>query len=221
MATPMTKSEKNTPQKSRRSDSDRLHELIRAAVALSNMDESAMSARPGAHGLEQIVADVEIDGSRYLLVQISAGERKTSSLSPREMEIVRMVAQGHPNKIIAVVLNISSWTVCTHLRRIFAKLGVSSRAAMVARLLESSGPLVSVLPTRGKTLPAVQPRPGELPARGDSDARSLIRTMGCTVAVEERKTPPARPNKTGVFSKLTILACSPYWLGAVSCLIVQ
>ena len=57
-------------------------------------------------------------------------------LSPREQEIVRMVAKGHPNKVIADVLNISSWTVCTHLRRIFAKLGVGSRAAMVAQLLE-------------------------------------------------------------------------------------
>jgi DNA-binding CsgD family transcriptional regulator len=57
-------------------------------------------------------------------------------LSPREHEIVRMVAKGHPNKVIADVLNISSWTVCTHLRRIFAKLGVGSRAAMVAQLLE-------------------------------------------------------------------------------------
>jgi hypothetical protein len=47
-----------------------------------------------------------------------------------------MVAQGHPNKVIAAVLNISCWTVCTHLRRIFAKLGVGSRAAMVARLLK-------------------------------------------------------------------------------------
>jgi DNA-binding CsgD family transcriptional regulator len=52
---------------------------------------------------------------------------------------VRMVAKGHPNKVIADVLNISSWTVCTHLRRIFAKLGVGSRAAMVAQLLESGG----------------------------------------------------------------------------------
>ena len=47
-----------------------------------------------------------------------------------------MVAKGHPNKVIADVLNISSWTVCTHLRRIFAELGVGSRAAMVAQLLE-------------------------------------------------------------------------------------
>jgi hypothetical protein len=45
-----------------------------------------------------------------------------------------MVAGGHPNKTIASVLNISSWTVCTYLRRIFAKLGVNSRAAMVARM---------------------------------------------------------------------------------------
>jgi DNA-binding CsgD family transcriptional regulator len=61
---------------------------------------------------------------------------KRIQLSPREQEIVRMVAKGHPNKVIADVLNISSWTVCTHLRRIFAKLGVGSRAAMVARMLE-------------------------------------------------------------------------------------
>lgn len=47
-----------------------------------------------------------------------------------------MVAKGYPNKTIAAVLEISSWTVCTHLRRIFAKLGVGSRAAMVARLMD-------------------------------------------------------------------------------------
>jgi len=49
---------------------------------------------------------------------------------------VRLVAEGLPNKCISAILEISSWTVATHLRRIFAKLGVGSRAAMVARLLE-------------------------------------------------------------------------------------
>jgi DNA-binding CsgD family transcriptional regulator len=47
-----------------------------------------------------------------------------------------MEAKGHPNKVIADVLSISMWTVCTHLRRVFAKLGVGSRAAMVAQLSE-------------------------------------------------------------------------------------
>jgi DNA-binding CsgD family transcriptional regulator len=36
------------------------------------------------------------------------------------------------------VLEISVWTVGTHLRRIFAKLGVGTRASMVAQLLEAS-----------------------------------------------------------------------------------
>src|SRR5262249_25562252 len=56
-------------------------------------------------------------------------------LSPRESEIARMVAKGYPNKSIASVLDISSWTVSSHLRRIFTKPGVRSRAAIVARLL--------------------------------------------------------------------------------------
>ena len=49
-----------------------------------------------------------------------------------------MVAAGVPSKTIASVLNISLWTVGTHLRRIFAKLGVNTRAAMVSKLHESA-----------------------------------------------------------------------------------
>jgi DNA-binding CsgD family transcriptional regulator len=45
------------------------------------------------------------------------------------------VAKGLPNKAIADVLDISLWTVATHLRRIFAKLGVGTRAEMIARVL--------------------------------------------------------------------------------------
>ncbi len=85
---------------------------------------------------EEILLDSEVNGHRYLLVRMPSVKRPRIQLSPREQEIVRMVAKGHPNKVIADVLNISSWTVCTHLRRIFAKLGVGSRAAMVAQLLE-------------------------------------------------------------------------------------
>src|SRR5271168_876472 len=88
---------------------------------------------------EEIILDTEIDGSRYLLIRRTWAREPRVQLSPREQEIVRMVAEGHPNKVIAAVLSISSWTVCTHLRRIFAKLGVGSRAAMVARLLERGG----------------------------------------------------------------------------------
>ena len=97
-------------------------------------------ALPEAPG--DVILDVEVDGVRCLLLRPptppppALPDEVRITLSPREQEIARMVARGHPNKTIARVLEISCWTVGTHLRRIFAKLGVGSRAAMVAKLLE-------------------------------------------------------------------------------------
>lgn len=110
---------------------------IRSLLAvLERTGEAGAEIRETSAGPEQVLVDTELDGMRYLIICRPRPVHSRVQLSPREQEIVRMVAQGHPNKIIADVLNISCWTVCTHLRRIFAKLGVSSRAAMVAQLLE-------------------------------------------------------------------------------------
>jgi DNA-binding NarL/FixJ family response regulator len=57
----------------------------------------------------------------------------TTLLTERELKIATLVASGQVNKQIANQLCISEWTVSTHLRRIFIKLGVDSRAAMVYR----------------------------------------------------------------------------------------
>lgn len=86
--------------------------------------------RPG-----EVLLDLRVEGVRCLLVRAQTpSTRLRPVLSPREQEIARMVAQGYTNKTIAGVLEISLWTVSTHLRRIFAKLAVSTRAAMVAAL---------------------------------------------------------------------------------------
>ena len=82
-----------------------------------------------------VLLDTRVDDVRCVMIKLSPASRAAHAhLSPREQEIVRMVAAGHPNKVIAAVLDISCWTVGTYLRRIFAKLGVGSRAAMVARV---------------------------------------------------------------------------------------
>ncbi|MBB2740949.1 UNVERIFIED_ORG: DNA-binding NarL/FixJ family response regulator [Microbispora rosea subsp. rosea] len=56
--------------------------------------------------------------------------------SPRELEVLRLVARGSANKEIARALLISETTVKTHLKHVFAKLGVDSRAAAVVVAME-------------------------------------------------------------------------------------
>lgn len=85
----------------------------------------------------QVLLDVEVGDVRFLALRLQR-PNPASLLSPREREIARMVAAGHPNKTIASILEISSWTVASHLRRIFIKLEVSSRAAMAAQLSPQS-----------------------------------------------------------------------------------
>jgi DNA-binding NarL/FixJ family response regulator len=58
-------------------------------------------------------------------------------LTPREIEVIAMLAEGLGNKVIAGRLGISDHTVKSHVASIFAKLGVSTRAeaaVMAARL---------------------------------------------------------------------------------------
>ncbi|HEV8722827.1 MAG TPA: response regulator transcription factor [Candidatus Binatia bacterium] len=52
-------------------------------------------------------------------------------LTPREIEVLRMMAEGLGNKEIATKLLISDHTVKFHISSIFAKLGVSSRTEAV------------------------------------------------------------------------------------------
>jgi DNA-binding NarL/FixJ family response regulator len=54
-----------------------------------------------------------------------------SALTPREREVLRLVARGHSNKQIAVDLGLSRHTVKYHLSSILEKLGVQSRTEAV------------------------------------------------------------------------------------------
>ena len=56
-----------------------------------------------------------------------------SGITAREAQVVGWLAQGLSNKAIAAQLTISARTVQTHMERMFKKLGVRSRAELVAR----------------------------------------------------------------------------------------
>ena len=70
--------------------------------------------------------------------QLAPGEAATKTLSPREWDVLRLLADGMKNREIAETLGISLHTVKTHVSVILQKLAVPNRtsAAGVARELD-------------------------------------------------------------------------------------
>ena len=60
------------------------------------------------------------------------GDHNLGALSPRELEVLRLVAGGATNRAVARQLFVSEATVKTHLLHLYDKLGVRDRAAAVA-----------------------------------------------------------------------------------------
>ena len=89
---------------------------------------SALSAV--AHGL------VTVEPSLATVVHPATDEMPmypAEGLTRRELEVLRLLAEGLPNKAIADALHISDHTVKFHLNAVFGKLGVQSRTEAVTR----------------------------------------------------------------------------------------
>ncbi len=63
---------------------------------------------------------------------VRRNHKGTHGLTPREVEVLQLVATGKTNREIAGELVLSEKTVGHHLTSIFSKLGISSRAAATA-----------------------------------------------------------------------------------------
>jgi DNA-binding NarL/FixJ family response regulator len=86
-------------------------ELTTACGALTDL-----GAAPDAHAVARSLEPQELPGG----------------LTPRELEVLRLVAVGRSNADIAIELVVADKTVARHLSNIFAKLGVGSRTAAAA-----------------------------------------------------------------------------------------
>ncbi|WP_350276643.1 response regulator transcription factor [Kribbella sp. HUAS MG21] len=90
---------------------------------------------------------MELDGARSVFERLGAIEQLTAldqlaqpfdgtGLSPRELDVLRVLATGATNRAIANELFLSERTVARHVSNIFAKLNVSSRSAATAWALQ-------------------------------------------------------------------------------------
>ena len=83
------------------------------------------------HAGEQWIEKQSMARAVGRLLHREAGEREVARvLTPREIEVVRMVGQGLRTGTIATRLNVSEGTVKTHLHNIYDKLGLDGRVAL-------------------------------------------------------------------------------------------
>jgi DNA-binding CsgD family transcriptional regulator len=72
-------------------------------------------------------------------------------LSPRELDVARLVATGLKNAEVAERLGLSARTVTSHLDHIYARLGITSRAALTRHIIETGQlPPTAATPPRGR-----------------------------------------------------------------------
>ena len=89
----------------------------------------------GSRGLAEAIRTI-LSGSRYISPTMSAkvmesslqgGTSEKNSLTPREREVMDLVAQGLSNKHIGLRLGLQEKTVKHHMTQILSKLGASNR----------------------------------------------------------------------------------------------
>jgi ATP/maltotriose-dependent transcriptional regulator MalT len=109
----------------------RVRELMGLACRALGDDDSAALELDAARGVfAQLGAAPDL--ARIDALTLRTASDDSHGLTPRELQVLRLVAAGATNKAIAAELVLSERTVDRHVSNIFTKLGVSSRAAATA-----------------------------------------------------------------------------------------
>jgi DNA-binding NarL/FixJ family response regulator len=110
--------------------------LARALLALGRIQAADQQARKAQEALQWLGAVPEADRAAALLRDIEAIPYKQialtprmADLTPREIEVLRLIAAGKSNQEIAAILVLSVRTVERHISNIYAKIGASGAVA--------------------------------------------------------------------------------------------
>jgi ATP/maltotriose-dependent transcriptional regulator MalT len=109
-------------------------QMARACRQLGDNDTADMEVDAARRVFEQLGAAPALEQVRELTSPTASAA--TGGLTPREVEVLRLVATGATNREVADTLVISDKTVARHVSNMFTKLGISSRAAATAYAYE-------------------------------------------------------------------------------------
>jgi DNA-binding NarL/FixJ family response regulator len=101
--------------------------IAEACVAVGDTEGSELATSAARATFEALGAAPDL-----ARIEGEAEVSRPDGLTSRELEVLRVLAQGKTNRVIAEKLFISEKTVASHVSHIFTKLGVSSRAAATA-----------------------------------------------------------------------------------------
>lgn len=108
-------------------------DIARGCMELGDTDSAAMELEVAEKIFRDLGAEPDLERLRSIRGDRSAGK---GDLTAREREVLALLAEGRSNREIAADLGLSPKTVNRHVENIFDKLGVSSRAAAVAKGLK-------------------------------------------------------------------------------------
>jgi DNA-binding NarL/FixJ family response regulator len=110
------------------SDPSRVHAALAAGASgyvlkTADVEEVTQAVRAASRGEPSL----GVQAIRGLIDELRAPPRRPVSISPREVEVLQLLAQAQPNKAIAIRLGISERTARTHVSNILRRLGLNSR----------------------------------------------------------------------------------------------
>ena len=142
---------------------------VHDALTSARPHRAALSTEQAANELRKEVRAGRLDGDAVDAVLRAAGHRSPkrpaapADLTPREVEVLRLIAIGHTTAQVAQMLGISAKTTDHHIQHIYAKIGASNRS--VATLFAMQHGLLSCLTPatgspRSSVGPSTRPSPG-------------------------------------------------------------
>lgn len=131
----------------------------RGEAALPTTDGRWIAFHATSLGDHEVVIVEQVRAQRLAELIVRA-----RGLSPRERDVVELVARGSSTKEIAAALFVSEWTVQDHLKSIFDKFGVRTRQELVAAMFfDHYGPRHHAGDTPSPYGWYLDPRPGPVP----------------------------------------------------------
>lgn len=111
------------------------HGYILKSDLTDSLPKAVRAVAEGKRFLTPKVSEIVLEG--FLKTHRQQGERARATLTPRELQVLRLIAEGKTNKEISAQLGITVRTAETHRAKIMLKLGLHSLADLIHYALQN------------------------------------------------------------------------------------